>query len=104
MIKYQENERQFQTRVTQVAQLLGWRVYSIPDSRRATLSGYPDLTMWKLSPLPRLLFVELKTNTGKLSKEQSVVLNELQQTGAEVYVWRPKDYDTIVRLLQKLPL
>jgi len=94
------SEREFQNQVIALARLTGWRVYSIPDSRKTTLSGYPDLTMWHPTR-KRVIFAELKTDKGRIRPEQAVVLDELGQCGQEVYVWRPKDFDAIVATLGK---
>ena len=92
-----ESEKEFQERVIYAARLHRWKVYAIPDSRRATIAGYPDLTMWRGA---RLLFVELKREKGKLSPAQVTVLDELRLLeSAEVYVWRPSDWDSLVNIL-----
>lgn len=93
-----ELERDFQERVVTLARLNGWRVYAVPDSRRATIAGYPDLTMWRGT---RLVFAELKRERGRLSPAQVEVLAELKRTGNEVYEWRPRDWDAIVECLRR---
>lgn len=93
-----ELEKDFQQRVVQLANLLGWRVYSVPDSRRASMAGYPDLTLWK--PNKRLIFAELKREKGKVSASQEETLRELNSIrGLTAYVWRPSDWDEIERVL-----
>ena len=95
----EETEREFQARVTDLARILGWSVYSVPDSRRASLAGYPDLTMWRGK---RLVFAELKREKGKLSPQQVMVLDELRQLpNVEVYVWRPSNWANIRETLKK---
>ena len=94
-----ELERDFQQRVTHIAKLYHWSCYSIVDSRRASLAGYPDLTMWNVQQ-GRLIFAELKREKGVLSVAQKQVLAELGTLGVEVYVWRPSDFDDIVDLLK----
>ena len=96
-----ELERDFQERVCFFARIAGWKVYTIPDSRRASMAGYPDLTMWHVKQ-GRLLFVELKREKGKLSESQKVVLSDLEKLPCvEVYVWRPSQWDEITLLLTK---
>jgi hypothetical protein len=91
-------ETDFQEQVSHLARLEGWSVYSVPDSRRVSLAGYPDMTMWRGS---RLIFAELKTEKGRLSPAQIDVLAELRQIPcAEVYVWRPSMFDGIVEILR----
>ena len=99
-----EKEREFQNRLTETARMMGWRVYSIPDSRRATLAGFPDLVMWRVRD-GRILFAELKREKGRLSRSQEAVLDELRMItgpmpGAEVHIWRPSDWDQILLILR----
>jgi len=100
-LKSLETEREFQTRVSDLARLLGWSVYSVPDSRRATLSGYPDLTMWRVTDR-RIIFAELKREKGRISPAQEVILGELRALGkVEVYLWKPSDWPEILGTLQR---
>jgi hypothetical protein len=94
-----ELEKDFQARVTHVAGLYGWKCYAIPDSRRATIAGFPDLTLWHVGQ-SRIVFAELKREKGRLSESQKIVLSELGTLGVEVYVWRPSDFDNIIELLK----
>ena len=98
-----ELEKDFQQRVVDVARLNGWLVYSVPDSRRATLAGYPDLTMIHRRQR-RIVFAELKREKGKTSEAQDFVLSALQDVAGttesvEVFVWKPSDFDAIVTTL-----
>lgn len=96
-----ELEKDFQRRVEEYARLEGWHVYSVPDSRRVSLSGYPDLTMWRVLD-KRLIFAELKREKGRLRPQQEVILEELRQLGvAEVYVWRPSNWNEILDILRR---
>ena len=98
-----ELEKDFQERVCHLARLYHWRIYSIPDSRRVSLAGYPDLTMWNVEQ-KRLIFAELKREKGKVSESQKVVLSELVQIPhCEVYVWRPSDWDLIIEIMKGKP-
>ena len=101
--KIDETEADFQHRVASLARLRGWSVYAVPDSRRASMSGYPDLTMFHPRQR-RLIFAELKREKGKLSPAQVDVLDKLREVkrnvGIEVYVWRPSDWDNVVITLQ----
>jgi len=54
------------------------------DSTSTT--GWPDLTV--IAPGGRVLFVELKTPTGRLSPMQKAIGQELNQKGAEYHVIR----------------
>ena len=63
--------------------------------------GFPD---WVLVRGDRLIFAELKTDTGKVTDGQIewlAVLNEVEQVTAQL--WRPHDFDTIADLLARRP-
>lgn len=67
-----------------------------------TLRGWPDLVAWRG---PRLLFVELKADTGRLTDDQRLVLGGLTRVArdnphVEVHVWKPKDFDRVVEVLR----
>jgi hypothetical protein len=104
------DEQSFQTCVLEVARLAGWRTLHILPARRADGSwrtpvggdgkGWPDLTL--VRP-PRLLFVELKSENGKLRPEQRDWLDRLRLLPqAEVYLWTPRDWDELVDVLTGL--
>lgn len=99
-----ESERDFQRRVSDAAVQMGWMVYSVPDSRRATLAGYPDLTLIHARK-KFILFAELKTQKGKLRPQQETVLEALQAVASvagsrvAVAVWRPADWPTVLQTL-----
>ena len=88
------SEDEFQRRVLQLAKALGWEHYHTHDSRRSN-PGFPDLVLWR----DRLLFRELKTNTGKATPAQLETLFALQGAGADARVWRPKMWEAIVEEL-----
>ncbi|MHB8322987.1 MAG: VRR-NUC domain-containing protein [Candidatus Dormibacteria bacterium] len=77
--------------VVNLAQLQGWLTYHTWNSRHSA-AGFPDLVMTRLG---RLLFVELKAQSGKLTAEQQVWADALSQAGVEgavdYYTWRPND-------------
>jgi hypothetical protein len=109
-------EKGFQRRIREFAQLRGWRVYSVPDSRRATARGFPDDTMLHLGDKPpplnrlRLLIAEDKDEDGELRPDQVVWLDALSAVAraanrgagyemVAVMVLRPSIEDDICRLL-----
>lgn len=81
-------ERDWQAKVEHLAELYGWWPFHVRDSRTVTAAGWPDLVL--LKP-PRVLFLELKTATGRLRPEQVKVLRGLADSGQEVGVFRPTD-------------
>jgi hypothetical protein len=94
----QMSEAEWQGQVIELAHLLGWKHNhtrrSIGKGHKwvtaTSVIGWPDLTLWHEAQ-HRILFVELKTEKGKLTAEQVAVLKSLAAAGAEVYVWRPSD-------------
>ena len=92
-------EKDFHEQVAHLMRLEGWSVYSVPDSRRVSLAGYPDITAWRGT---RLIFAELKREKGRTSPAQDEVLADLQQIPcAKVYIWKPSDFDRIVELVRR---
>ena len=59
-------EREYQDMIVKAASYLGYAVYHTFDSRRSQ-PGYPDLTLCKDG---RLIFLEVKTEKGKVRPEQ----------------------------------
>ena len=92
-------EHEFQKDVIRLAHAHGWLVHHIADSRRVFVRGFPDLVM--LHPAAcRLIFSELKSDKGKLRKEQKTWISTLLNIkGVETYVWKPADWDTIEQVL-----
>lgn len=91
-------EKQFQRQVIEFARLQGWSVYHTFDSRRC-VAGYPDLTL--VHPKrKRLLFLELKTDAGKVRPDQREWLDWLNAAGVTAAVVRPRDWDQIQRELE----
>ena len=83
--------------VRDAAQKLGWREYHPWWSGHST-QGFPDLTLVRRG---RLIFAELKRMDGTLSWDQTGWLADLEETCAEVYVWRPDAWSSgeIARVL-----
>jgi len=96
-------EAEFLAAVRQLARYRGWRrIYHTRDSRGSE-AGFPDLVMVSATQR-RVLFVELKTATGKTSAAQDAWLAALAAAGAEVYLWRPADLQhAIPRTLTTAP-
>ena len=97
-----DRERDFQNLVEGIMRANRWSVYSVrrSDLAMASLSGYPDITAWRVAD-KRLIFAELKTDTGRVSEAQKQVLDELRQLPfAEVYLWRPKNLAEIRQIVE----
>jgi hypothetical protein len=89
--------------VRALAKHCGWLCYHTRDSRKSE-SGYPDLCLARPASATspgRLLFAELKTQTGKVTQEQAMWLDILRHTidGVEVHIWRPSDLPMIATIL-----
>lgn len=70
----------------------GWLVYFTWRSENSP-AGFPDLVL--VRP-PRVLFVELKTESGRMMPRQDIWGDKLLQCpGVEYYVWRPHDEDQV---------
>ena len=88
-------EDQLKAAVIQMAETLRWMLYSIRRSDLAkvqgrTGAGFPDLVLVRHS---RLMFVELKSEKGRIRPEQHGWLNALRQVyEVEVHIWRPSDW------------
>jgi hypothetical protein len=89
------NEKEFQGQVVQLATLRRWRCYHAFDARKSG-PGFPDLVFVRMN---RLIFAELKSDIGKQTAEQRAWQFALQQTKAEVYLWRPADWLKIQEIL-----
>ncbi len=123
------NERPFQKRVEDMATRFGWSWWHVPSPMRhdrargfvpaSSAAGLPDLILIHHDP-PRLVFMELKGEGGKLSDKQQEFLQaartvavgartvgyapggELFDLGAPVgvYAFWPKDEPLIEQLLR----
>jgi hypothetical protein len=86
----QVSEQQFQQQVIELAQLHGYDLcYHTHDSRRSE-PGFPDLVLIS-NRRKRALFRELKTEKGKVSRDQLIWITSMQLVGLNAGVWRPSD-------------
>ena len=88
-------EQDLDNAIRELCQLYGWMRYHTYRSTRSP-AGFPDLTLVRGA---RLIFAELKSDVGKLKPAQVHWLAALEQTGAEVYTWRPSQLQAIADLL-----
>jgi hypothetical protein len=108
----QATEADWQAQVVELARLRRWRVAHFATGRVAARggverfvtpalydgAGFPDLVL--VRP-PRLLFVELKRQTGRTSPAQDAWLAALFACdGVECYVWRPGDWASVEEVLR----
>jgi hypothetical protein len=82
------------------ARRLGFVSYHTRNSRKSD-PGFPDLLCCNGT---RILAIETKSATGKVTSEQALWLSMLQQTGkVETYVLRPADLPQIETILRGTP-
>lgn len=85
------SEKAWQEQVVELASYYRWRHFHPFDMRRSD-AGWPDLV---LARAPELIFVELKTDRGRLSAAQVDWIELLRGCGQEVHVWRPRDFGAV---------
>lgn len=90
-------ERQLQDGIVAAARRLGYLVYHPFDSRRSE-PGYPDLTIVGHG---KILFIECKSITGRPSAAQWKWIRTIRETGQEVFIVIPADYDDVLAALQE---
>lgn len=101
------SEAVWQEQFIELAHLLGYRHMhvrrSIGKSRKwvtaTNVTGWPDCTLWS-ERQRRLVFVELKSASGKTTAEQDEVHASLRAAGCEVYIWKPSDLEVAARVLK----
>jgi hypothetical protein len=89
------SEASWQRTVTETAAFLGWLIYHTHDSRHS-VSGFPDLVLVR----ERIVYAELKTETGKMTAAQRTWQHALVAAEGEHHVWRPADYHRMVAVLK----
>ena len=100
-------EAQFQRQIIDLARTLGYRVAhfrAAMNSRgqwstpvQADGAGFPDLV---LTGRGRVIFAELKAEGKYPTAKQREWLAALESAGAEVHVWRPRDFEAAASVLQ----
>lgn len=88
-------EQQWADAVVRWAKRNGWRVYFTRWSLRSP-AGFPDLVLCRP---PRLIFVELKRESGRTTPKQDEWLADLQACGFLAEVWRPHDETRVQKIL-----
>ena len=70
----------------------GWRTAVSGDGK-----GFPDLVLVR----DRVIFAELKSDNGRPTTEQLLWHQDLLEAGAEMYLWRPTDFDAVHECLSR---
>ncbi len=92
------SEKDFQAAVVALAKRHGWKCYHPYNSRKSD-EGYPDLTLAR----DRIVWMELKTETGVVSAAQASWNEILLAAGEEAYIFRPSNWPEIVAILTAEP-
>lgn len=88
-------EEAWRRRLREIAvDLYKWDAYHTHRSDRSD-AGWPDEVFCKP---PRVVFVELKTEKGRISPAQRKWLRNLAACGQEVCVLRPSDLERAIRI------
>jgi hypothetical protein len=100
------SEQEFTDQVLQLAGLYRWRTFHVRPGRTANGwrtpvqgdgKGFPDLLLLRGG---RIVVAELKVGTRQTTVEQDDWLAAWEATGAEVFVWRPCNWNQIVEVLK----
>lgn len=95
-------EAELSSMVVELARLGGWTHRYHTLRSKGSPSGFPD---WVFLKPGRLLFVELKSESGRVRPEQQAWLEALEEFAdgfcmhVEVFVWRPSDFNEIAETL-----
>jgi hypothetical protein len=99
--KWTMSESQLQEAIIELAHLQGWRVMHARkqqgiDKRWRTAYGgdgvgWPDLCLVS-GDRRGIMWVECKSDIGKLTSEQAAWISAIQESGGSAFVWRPADW------------
>lgn len=99
------SEEQFYRQIVDLAHTFGWAVAHFRPAKTAKGwrtpvgadgAGFPDLVMVRIKEGQRIiLYVELKSQEGKVTPEQKQWLDLLNGS-----VWKPSDFNLIVEILR----
>ena len=93
-------EKAWQKQLEALAKTLGYtHIYHTFMSRWSD-KGFPDLVLVHPGQ-KRVVYIECKRESGKLTDHQREWLAALESAGQEAYVLRPSDWDRAVEILQK---
>ena len=99
------SERELQNAVCDALRVLGWRFCHFRPGRsergwRTPITGdagFPDVVAVRRD---RILWLELKSEAGRLTQEQANWLAALGAAGGSVHVIRPSDWDVLEELIR----
>lgn len=95
-------ERDFQATVEDLAARLGWHIFHVAQSTiqladgtrigDKKAKGFPDLVLVR----ERIIYRELKLDRSYLDQAQKAWQQWLEDAGADVGVWRPHQFDSVI--------
>lgn len=91
-------EEAFRQQMLRIARMYGWTLTYHTHSSIRSDPGWPDEVLYN-PERNRIIFVELKTETGRIRPAQQVWIDALLAAGLEAAIWRPRDMERIVRVL-----
>jgi hypothetical protein len=91
-------ERQWQDQVLQLARQYRWSLTYHPLVSQGSAAGWPDLVLAHPGR-QRVVFLELKTDTGHIRPEQVDWLEALDAAGLEATLLRPRDLPVLIDIL-----
>jgi hypothetical protein len=89
-------EHAWQSEVETLLREGGWEFIHVRDARRQHITGFPDLFAVRGTVA---IAIELKTERGRVTPEQSRWLALLRDAGIPSYVWRPTQIDSVRSIL-----
>jgi len=92
-------EKMFQGRVIQALKIAGYAHYHTYNSIRS-VKGFPDLIALN-GKKKRIIAIEVKTETGKLTADQSEWLTLFSMCGVETWLLRPGQFDEFWESIRK---
>lgn len=99
-------EKDFAAQLEYLLDLYGWKWTHFRAAMRQSgtwstpLSGDKGFPDYVAVRVPRLLFAEIKSSTGRATREQLSWLDDLGESGAESYLWHPEDFPRIQETLR----
>lgn len=105
-LEHVRTEAEFQDRVIVLARSLGWAVAHFRPLRTADGwetpvaadgKGWFDLALAR----ERLVFIELKVEPNKMTREQEAWAERYSKAGAEWYCFYPADWDELAAVLKR---
>ena len=97
------SEKEFHAAVIEAATKRGWTHYHTWRSDKSD-KGWPDLVLARRGfnyHIPgRIIFAELKSETGKMTEDQTEWCALILAARQEYYVWRPSNWSLILEILR----